>query len=64
MKNLNGIQSALNQCTWKVDMHDDPISAADIAVISSKSAWFPSRLGVKLFQSEREMAPFYKKIYE
>ena len=35
MKNLNGIQSALNQCTWKVDMHDDPISAADIAVIQS-----------------------------
>ena len=28
MKNLNGIQSALNQCTWKVDMHDDLISAA------------------------------------
>ena len=46
-------------------MHDDPVSAADIAVIISKSARFPSRLLVKLFQSEREMAPFFKKkIYE
>ena len=52
MKNLNGIQSAFNQCTWKVDMHDDPISAADVAVITSK--WFPS---------ERKMAPL-QKIYE
>ena len=33
-------------------MHDDPISAADIAVIISKSARFPSCLLVKLFQSE------------
>ena len=49
------------QCTWKVDMHDDPISAADIAVIISKSARFPSCLLVKLFQSEGEMAPFFKK---